>query len=583
MKKVSIIVPVYNTEKYLVKCLESLVNQTLKDIEIILIDDGSTDRSYEIMSSYAKRYEHIIILQQENSKQGAARNRGLEIATGEFVTFVDSDDWIDLDYCELLYNAAIKHGVNIAAASATRDYKHKVKKHLRFSDEKTFYGANDIVKGLEQHLETHSKLYRFEFIKDLRFEENVFYEDAPYTLRAICREGSMVSVPDAHYHYYSNPNSTMKQKLSIKYENDKISTNLELIAIAEENNVDIGDWLVIKKDKILTKIKYYKNHVDYYLFGLKIITKNEVFDNRKAILVFNTACFGDVLLCNSLCQNIKKIFPESKLVFITDKAWSDVAKYQYGVDEVIVYDKKGKHKGFGGMFKFIKEFPYKKPFVSFITYKNERNISIAKLLKSRFVIVGSKKKDLISTQWKHSLLIQELTHKKVKNYPLLAELPSDVPNPLYGEKYIALCTTTKRDSKDIPIDTANNIINYIVKNTDNKIALVGAGAKAKKYAEELKTLGCDFIDMTDKTSIAELGALLKDSQGLISADTGTMHYGYSLKVPTVAVFYDKNFPTEVWAPNKNLYNVEVIEENQSADNILIALSRIGIIKERVYA
>ena len=96
--KVSIIVPVYNAEKYLERCLDSLVNQTLKDIEIICINDGSTDKSLKILNKYAGEYNNILIIEQENKGQSAARNVGIDTAGGEFIAFIDADDWVDLDY-----------------------------------------------------------------------------------------------------------------------------------------------------------------------------------------------------------------------------------------------------------------------------------------------------------------------------------------------------------------------------------------------------------------------------------------------------------------------------------------------------
>lgn len=104
--KVSVIIPVYNVEKYLRQCLDSVINQTLKDIEVICIDDGSTDSSLDILEEYLKSDDRIKLLLQENKHAGVARNKGLEIATGEFVHFLDSDDWIELDTYEKLYNLA---------------------------------------------------------------------------------------------------------------------------------------------------------------------------------------------------------------------------------------------------------------------------------------------------------------------------------------------------------------------------------------------------------------------------------------------------------------------------------------------
>ena len=104
MPKISIIIPVYNGEKYLRACLDSAVNQTLKDIEIICLNNGSTDGTAEILKEYEKRYNNVIVITREKSYAGVSRNHGLEIATGEYIMFLDSDDWLELDACEQLYN-----------------------------------------------------------------------------------------------------------------------------------------------------------------------------------------------------------------------------------------------------------------------------------------------------------------------------------------------------------------------------------------------------------------------------------------------------------------------------------------------
>ena len=98
MNKVSIIVPVYNIEKYLAKCLDSLINQTLEDIEIICVNDGSTDNSAEILNEYAQKDCRIKIINQDNAGLSAARNTGINAANGEYIGYVDSDDWIDLNF-----------------------------------------------------------------------------------------------------------------------------------------------------------------------------------------------------------------------------------------------------------------------------------------------------------------------------------------------------------------------------------------------------------------------------------------------------------------------------------------------------
>lgn len=114
--KVSIIIPVYNVDKYLDKCIQSVLSQTLKEIEIFLIDDGSSDKSWQIIKKYAKRDKRITAIRQENAGAAVARNRGLDLATGKYIGFVDSDDYIDPDYFEKLYNTAVKGRADIARA-----------------------------------------------------------------------------------------------------------------------------------------------------------------------------------------------------------------------------------------------------------------------------------------------------------------------------------------------------------------------------------------------------------------------------------------------------------------------------------
>ena len=102
--KISIIIPVYNVEKYLEQCLKSVINQTFKDIEIICINDGSTDNSLEILEAFQKQDERIKIINKQNEGQGIARNEGLKVAKGEYISFIDPDDWVAQGMYEFLYN-----------------------------------------------------------------------------------------------------------------------------------------------------------------------------------------------------------------------------------------------------------------------------------------------------------------------------------------------------------------------------------------------------------------------------------------------------------------------------------------------
>lgn len=118
MPKISIIVPVYNVEKYIAECLESLVNQTFKDIEIVIVDDGSPDNSAKIYEEYAARDSRIKVVKKKNAGVSEARNTGIDDATGDFLMFVDSDDWMELNGCEILYNEYLRSGADLVVADA---------------------------------------------------------------------------------------------------------------------------------------------------------------------------------------------------------------------------------------------------------------------------------------------------------------------------------------------------------------------------------------------------------------------------------------------------------------------------------
>ena len=122
--KISVIIPIFNAEKYISDCLESIINQTLKDIEIILINDGSNDKTEQIIKEYAKKDKRIIILKQKNKGAGAARNSGIQISKGEYISFIDSDDMFHFKTLEIAYENLIKFNADIVLFYG-RNFKQK--------------------------------------------------------------------------------------------------------------------------------------------------------------------------------------------------------------------------------------------------------------------------------------------------------------------------------------------------------------------------------------------------------------------------------------------------------------------------
>ena len=278
MIKVSVIIPVFNTEKYISKCLSSLVNQTLDDIEIICVNDGSTDNSLEIIEKIANNDARIKIINQEHKKQGAARNAGLRIAEGEYIGFVDSDDWIDLNYYEMLYNTAKKYDADIALATNVRIGNGKTKKRLEITEEKTAVTLQekiDIGNQVKNPCPTN-KIYRHSMLKDnnIIWPEGVFCEDKLFTIQAIYYANKIVTVPDVNYYYFRNPNSTVHTK-SEKHTLDKNNAKKAVLNFLREQNAQIRDkefWAITDQKKflslpLLTKKESLKT-AKYYLLGL---------------------------------------------------------------------------------------------------------------------------------------------------------------------------------------------------------------------------------------------------------------------------------------------------------------------------
>ena len=256
MPKISIIIPVYNTEKYLVKCIDSLLYQSLEDIEIICVNDGSTDNSQKILDDYAKKDKRIKVIHQKNKKQGAARNKGMEIATGEYIGYGDSDDWVDFDYFEELYIAAKKHNLDIALATNVRIGNGKTKKRLKIEKEQVTLKLQDkldICNQFNNECPTN-KIYRREFLikNNITWPEGIYCEDKIYTLKAVFYANGIVSVPDVNYYYFRRANSTVKSNNQSKI--DKNIAKKEVIKFLKENNANIRDkeiWAIKKEFKML--------------------------------------------------------------------------------------------------------------------------------------------------------------------------------------------------------------------------------------------------------------------------------------------------------------------------------------------
>lgn len=214
-KLISIIVPVYNVEKYLDKCIDSIINQTYKNIEIILVDDGSTDKSGDICDKAQNKDKRIKVIHKANGGLSDARNAGLRIAKGDLIGFVDSDDYIKEDMFETLYNLIEKHNANISIVSYYELYNEKLIA-VKESKEVEEFNKIEAIKELliDNKIQSYAwnKLFKKELFKNLEFPVNKNFEDIATTLLLFERADKIVLLQKPEYFYVRREDSIIGKK-----------------------------------------------------------------------------------------------------------------------------------------------------------------------------------------------------------------------------------------------------------------------------------------------------------------------------------------------------------------------------------
>ncbi|WP_010261897.1 glycosyltransferase [Treponema primitia] len=217
---ISVIVPVYNTEKYLSDCLDSLIGQTFQDLEILCVDDGSCDNSAEILKTYAEKYPRIRIFSQKNTGPGMARNTGLRYAEGTYIMFCDSDDIYDKDMCRIMFSAIHKRGVDLVKCKMTAVYPsgERTKEELVIPSEKGFHLLNSQWRGILCR-GVWDKIFRLDIIRcnNIYFPPVTVSEDISFLIQYAAVASTCFILPDNLYYYYVRRNSTAG-----KYETDPL-------------------------------------------------------------------------------------------------------------------------------------------------------------------------------------------------------------------------------------------------------------------------------------------------------------------------------------------------------------------------
>ena len=284
MVKVSIIVPVYNVEKYLTKCLDSLVNQTLKDIEIIVVNDGTKDNSQKVIDEYAKEYKNIRPFIKENGGLSDARNYGIAKAKGEYIAFLDSDDYVDITMYEKMYNKAKQENFDMVVCDLNYIYPNK-----------TVKAYSNLKKDTKNIKECMIKIYpaawnkifkRSLFDSAIEFKRNIWFEDVEFIYRMLPKVKNIGVIHEHFYQYVQREGS-----------------------ITNTINHKIYDYI----DNWNGIIEYYKNNKIYEEYKKELEYSYVRYIYATFIKQASRYCYNDYIeAVNTAQENVKKKFPKYK-------------------------------------------------------------------------------------------------------------------------------------------------------------------------------------------------------------------------------------------------------------------------------
>ena len=265
--KISVIVPVYNVEKYLSRCVDSILSQSFSDFELILVNDGSTDSSEKICDEYGKKDGRVKVIHKKNGGQSSARNAGIKNSIGEYISFVDSDDWISKDYLDYLYLLIKKYNADVSSANFIFTSKENIKFPV-YSREKLvkntysilqFYLKQDKMHG-KNDFAVWGKLYKKELFYDVKFPIGKIYEDNIINFEILKKCNRYVKSSKIIYAYFQRIHSTTKSKL-LKKHLVLIDSSIEMLNLAGRDK----KLIVLCKRKIA--MSYFSILAMYVRFG----------------------------------------------------------------------------------------------------------------------------------------------------------------------------------------------------------------------------------------------------------------------------------------------------------------------------
>lgn len=272
MSTISVIVPVYKVEPYLRQCVDSILEQTFQDFELILVDDGSPDGCPAICDTYAAKDPRVRVIHKENGGLSSARNAGLDTAQGEYIAFVDSDDWIHPQMLNTMLNSIQSSSADMAICGVESVFEKDRTVHHPLSD--AVLSQNDMVHMLATqawyYIVACNKLYKKQLFKKLRYPEGFIHEDAAVIHRIIGLCNCVVTVEQPFYNYRQTENSIMRQELNI-HRSDNLSALADRIAYSHQRG-----WQDVFE---VTATRYVHTFFDFY-FRFPRTKENEIYFNR---------------------------------------------------------------------------------------------------------------------------------------------------------------------------------------------------------------------------------------------------------------------------------------------------------------
>lgn len=354
MPKVSVVIPVYNVEAYLAECLDSVVRQTHQDMEIICIDDASTDHSMDILQEFACKDERVIILQNtRNQRQAYARNRGLDKASGEYVLFVDSDDFIDQDL--VAKTLSVADGVDVVCF----DYK-KVDsvwfgkdEHLFLMDEGRYSAQDYFRQSVDRNSIVYSpctKLYSRSFLlrENIRFIDGLLYEDVVFDFLCIMKAREIYCITDKLYEYRIRENSSMTKGIDGRNVADYFYIVCYLTQYYLEHHFDAGMETAIEKyiqamyRCFVNTYRRYFSKKDGYLLKSDISVDN--YAKLYGLVAGYESHYGLVQL--HIAQQMEDIRKAARIFVygageVAREVIETLNRYDIAVDKIVVSEKKG--------------------------------------------------------------------------------------------------------------------------------------------------------------------------------------------------------------------------------------------------